>query len=161
MKDKMFSLKKVFSDNFLNEEITVQGFVLSARTQKNITFITIHDGTTFKRLQIVADTAEAVTVGSTIRASGTIVESPGKEQSIEMHAKEITVDGKCDPTAYPLQKKRHSFEFLRTKLHLRPRTNTQLAITRIRSSMAFASHLFFSRARFFLCADADIDSIRL
>ncbi len=80
--------------------------------------------------------------------TGTVVESPGKNQEYEVQAKTITIIGLCDPESYLLQKKRHSFEFLRSIAHLRPRTNTIGAVTRVRNALAFATHLFFQEKGF-------------
>jgi len=89
-----------------------------------------------------------LTTGASLSVSGKLVQSPGKNQALELRAHEIKIYGLCDATTYPLQKKRHSFEFLRTIAHLRPRTNTQGAVLRVRSALAFATHLFFQNRGF-------------
>jgi asparaginyl-tRNA synthetase len=89
-----------------------------------------------------------LTNGCSISASGVIVESPGKEQSLEMQATTINLIGKCDPEIYPMQKKKHTFEFLRTIAHLRPRTNTFGAVTRVRNALSMATHQFFQSRGF-------------
>lgn len=132
-------------------EVTVKGWVRTVRNQKTFAFIEINDGSTLSNFQIVANPdmpgydkiIDQLSTGVSIAATGTIVESPGKNQEYEMHATGITIIGVCDPEVYPLQKKRHSFEFLRSIAHLRPRTNTIGAVTRVRSALAYATHKFF------------------
>lgn len=139
-----------------NTEATVRGWVRTVRDQKSFAFIEVNDGSTLGNLQIIADanipdyseTISKLTTGASVVISGTLVESPGKNQVLELKAKEIRVLGLCDPVKYPLQKKRHTFEFLRTIAHLRPRTNTQGAVLRIRNALAFATHLFFQQQGF-------------
>jgi len=139
-----------------NTHATVHGWVRTVRDQKSFAFIEVNDGSTLGNLQVIADAhikgyAEALkdlTTGASIIASGELVESPGKNQAVELRASEIRVIGTCDPVKYPLQKKRHTFEFLRTIAHLRPRTNTQGAVLRIRSALAFATHKFFQERGF-------------
>ena len=129
----------------------VCGWVRTVRDQKSFAFIELNDGSCLANLQIVFDSSNAnfteimskLSTGASVSVSGFLQESPGKNQSLELHAKEIYIFGTCDATDYPLQKKRHSFEFLRTIAHLRPRTNTQGAVLRIRSALAHATHLFF------------------
>ncbi|MBU6447215.1 MAG: asparagine--tRNA ligase, partial [Verrucomicrobia bacterium] len=89
-----------------------------------------------------------ITTGASVVITGQLVASPGKNQSLELRAQEMRVLGTCDPAKYPLQKKRHTFEFLRTIAHLRPRTNTQGAVLRVRNALAFATHLFFQERGF-------------
>ena len=89
-----------------------------------------------------------ITTGASIAAKGVIVESPGKEQALELHASSIDLIGKCDSETYQLQKKRHTFEFLRTIAHLRPRTNTFGAIARVRNALSIATHQFFQSRGF-------------
>jgi len=92
--------------------------------------------------------SEELTTGTSVSIDGTVVESPGKGQTVELQAKNIQIIGKCDSESYPLQKKRHSFEFLRTIAHLRPRTNTLGAVARVRSALAYATHKFFQEKGF-------------
>ncbi len=145
----------------LNQEpetkATVRGWVRTVRDQKSFSFIEVNDGSTLSNLQVVADAAIPgyekalldLSVGASVAISGHLVKSQGKNQAVELKAEEIRVIGKADPARYPLQKKRHSFEFLRTIAHLRPRTNTQGAIVRVRNALAFATHLFFQERGFF------------
>jgi asparaginyl-tRNA synthetase len=117
----------------------VKGWVKTVRQAKNVTFIAINDGSRLADLQVVIDSTisgydeivKAVATGASIAVTGTVVESPGKEQAVELHAKKIDVLGQCDVTEYQLQKKHHTFEFLRTIAHLRPRTNTFGAVARV------------------------------
>lgn len=131
---------------------TVKGWVKTVRGQKNLVFVELNDGSIFSNLQIVIEPTvpdfdqlvPRITTGASLSVTGVIVESPGENQKIEMHAKEVTVLGIADPESYPLQKKRHSFEFLRTIAHLRPRTNTFGAVARVSHALAFATHQFFN-----------------
>ena len=129
--------------------IKIGGWVRTIRDSKTFGFIELNDGTFFKNLQIVFDESldnfkeiAKLTVGSSVTVTGTLVATPGAKQPFEINAKEIYIEGKSDPQ-YPLQKKRHSFEFLRTIAHLRPRTNTFSAVFRVRSVLAHAIHSFF------------------
>ncbi len=137
--------------------LTVCGWVRTLRDQKSFAFIELNDGSSLANLQIVADAGNLtdyadvlpkLTTGASLSVTGRLVKSPGKNQALEMQADEIVVYGLCDPARYPLQKKRHSFEFLRSIAHLRPRTNTQGAVSRVRSALAFATHLFFQQKGF-------------
>lgn len=140
-----------------NTQVTVRGWVRTIRDQKSFAFIEVNDGSTLGNLQVIVDanipgyseSMQKLATGASIAISGTLVESPGKNQAVELKAEEIRVIGTCDPTKYPLQKKRHSFEFLRTIAHLRPRTNTQGAVIRVRNALSFATHLFFQKRGFF------------
>ena len=136
-------------------EITVSGWVRTVRDSKAFGFIELNDGTYFKNLQIVLEdgltedfaSVMKTTLGSTIRATGELVLTPGSKQPFELKAKKVEVLGLCDPS-FPLQKKRHSFEYLRTIAHLRPRTNTFYAVFRIRSLAAQLLHAFFAERGF-------------
>ena len=125
----------------LGSEITLRGWVRSRRDSKGITFIELNDGSRFKSLQLVVDsgvvpdeTLKEITTGSSIAASGILVESPAKGQPVELKVVEISVYGTADPATYPLQKKGHSFEFLREIAHLRVRSNTFGAAFRVRNA---------------------------
>lgn len=140
--------------HFINQEVTVSGWIRTVRASKNFGFIEINDGSFFKTLQIVFEDKLAnfteiskLNVGSSIRVTGTVVESPGAKQPFELKADSIAIEGTSTPD-YPLQKKSHSFEFLRTIAHLRPRTNTFQAVFRVRSLVAFAIHRFFQERGF-------------
>ena len=135
-------------EKYIGKEVTVGGWIRSIRDSKTFGFIVVNDGTFFEPLQIVySDKLEnfeqisKLNVGSAIVARGTIVATPEAKQPFEMQAEEVFVD-------YPLQKKRHSFEYLRTISHLRPRTNTFQAVFRVRSLIAYAIHTFFMERGF-------------
>ena len=128
-------------------DVLAKGWVRTKRGNKEIAFIAMNDGSTIKNIQIVVDkTPETepvlarISTGACIAVKGSLVESIGSGQAVEIKASEIEVYGECDPRRYPLQKKDTSFEYLRTVAHLRPRTNTFGAIYRLRSQMAFAIH---------------------
>ena len=132
------------------QDVLAKGWVRTKRGNKEIAFIALNDGSTIKNIQIVVDKNEAtepvlarISTGACIGVTGTLVQSIGSGQAVEIHAKEIEVYGECDPVRYPLQKKDTSFEYLRTVAHLRPRTNTFGAVYRLRSQMAFAIHQYF------------------
>ena len=138
---------------FLNTEVTVCGWVRTSRDSKNMAFIELNDGTSFKHLQIVIDKAqisdvsEFMKLGTSLKVVGTVVTSLVAEDSVEINAKEIIVLGDC-PLDYPLQKKRHTLEYLRTMPHLRVRTNTFNAVLRVRSVVSNAVHEYFQQRRF-------------
>lgn len=134
--------------SYINKEVTVCGWVRTSRDSKNMAFIELNDGTSLKHLQIVidksviADPSAFVKLGSALRVTGTLVPSAVKQDGVEINATAIEVLGECPPE-YPLQKKRHTLEFLRTMPHLRVRTNTFNAVFRVRSIVASAIHQFF------------------
>ena len=139
---------------YIGKEVTVGGWVRSNRDSKNFGFIVVNDGTFFEPLQIVysdklSNFAELckMNVGAALIIRGTIVETPQAKQPFEMQAEEVLVEGPSTAD-YPLQKKRHSFEYLRTISHLRPRTNTFQAVFRVRSLIAYAIHSFFMERGF-------------
>ena len=141
-------------EKYLDKEITVGGWVRSIRDSKAFGFIVVNDGTFFEPLQIVYhDTMEnfdeisRLNVGAAIIVTGTLVATPQAKQPFEIQAREVVVEGASAPD-YPLQKKRHSFEYLRTIAHLRPRTNTFQAVFRVRSLTAYALHKFFQERDF-------------
>lgn len=140
----------------VGSEVSVMGWVRTRRGNKHVQFVALNDGSTIKNLQIVLDMEQfndeqlkPVTTGSAIHIEGTLVESMGKGQSVEVQARKLEIFGTADPDEYPLQKKGHTLEFLREKAHLRPRTNTFGAILRVRSALAFAIHRFFQERGFF------------
>ena len=133
------------------KEVTAKGWVRTKRGNKNIAFIALNDGSTINNIQIVVETAafsdellKKITTGACIGVKGDLVSSVGSGQAVEIQAKELTLYGEASPDSYPLQKKGHSLEFLRTIAHLRPRTNTFGAVLRIRHAMAFAIHKYFN-----------------
>ena len=136
------------------KEIQVGGWVRSNRDSKTFGFIVLHDGTFFETLQIVYHDTQAnfaeiakINVGAAILVKGTLVATPEAKQPFEIQASEIILEGASAPD-YPLQKKRHSFEYLRTISHLRPRTNAFQAVFRVRSVLAYAIHQFFQERGF-------------
>ena len=141
-------------EEYIGKEVTVGGWVRSNRDSKNFGFLMMNDGTFFGSLQVVYSDALAnfdalckINVGAALILRGTIVETPGAKQPFEMQAAEAVVEG-ASGAEYPLQKKRHSFEYLRTISHLRPRTNTFQAVFRVRSLIAYAIHSFFNERGF-------------
>lgn len=133
----------------VNDAVIIHGWVRTVRDQKTFTFIEVNDGSTLRNIQVVYDgTIPELSTGASLKVTGHLVESPGKNQALEVRASKVEVTGLCDPAKYPLQKKRHTFEFLRTIAHLRPRTNTQGAVMRVRNALAFATHLFFQKRGF-------------
>ena len=135
-------------------QMKLSGWVRTVRDGKTFAFIELNDGTFFKNLQVVCDdTLEnfgeivKITTGSAIEVEGKLLLTPERKQPFELHATAVSVVGLCDPD-YQLQKKRHSFEYLRTQAHLRPRTNTFYAVFRIRSLAAQAIHRFFAEKGF-------------
>jgi asparaginyl-tRNA synthetase len=139
----------------LDTSVTVMGWVRTNRTGKVVSFIELNDGSCLKGLQIVYgaealanhDEVSRLLTGACLRVTGRLVASQGQGQSVELQAAEVEVLGACD-AAFPLQKKRHSFEYLRTIAHLRPRTNTFGAVFRVRHRLAFAIHQFFHQRGF-------------
>ena len=153
---KLTTVKEIYRERekFLDKEVTVGGWVRSVRDSKTFGFIVLHDGSFFETLQIVYhDSMEnfaeisKLNVGAAIIVKGTLVATPQAKQPFEIQAEEIIVEGASAPD-YPLQKKRHSLEYLRTMTHLRPRTNTFQAVFRIRSLCAYAIHKFFQEQGF-------------
>ena len=141
-------------DRFLDQEVTVGGWVRSIRGSKNFGFIVVNDGTFFEPLQVVYhDTlpnfaaVEKLNVGAAVIATGKLVATPQAKQPFEIQADQVQIEGESAPD-YPLQKKRHTFEYLRTISHLRPRTNTFEAVFRVRSLIAYAIHKFFQERDF-------------
>ncbi len=152
----MITIKEIFDESkkYLGSEVILGGWIKTLRNSKNVSFIELNDGSCFKCIQIVFDNElenyEAISklgIGSSIIISGEVTESFGQKQSFEIHAKKIEIENEAAEN-FPLQKKRHSLEFLRTIAHLRPRTNTFLAVFKIRSLAAIAIHKFFSENDF-------------
>jgi asparaginyl-tRNA synthetase len=139
-----------------DESVTIQGWVRTKRELKEFSFVEVNDGSSMAGLQVVlnqdlpdyTELVKALNTGASIEVSGVLVPSPGKGQRIELQANTVKVYGEADPETYPLQKKRHSFEFLRTIGHLRSRTNTLGAVFRVRNACATAIHNFFQERGF-------------
>ena len=153
---ELTTVKEIYRnrEQYLDKEITVGGWVRSVRDSKAFGFIVLHDGSFFETLQIVyhdnmENFAEVskLNVGAAIIVKGTLVATPQAKQPFEIQATEVFVEGSSAPD-YPLQKKRHSLEYLRTMTHLRPRTNTFQAVFRVRSLCAYAIHKFFQERGF-------------
>lgn len=153
MRSKIKKLKR--SPSVIGNEVTIKGWVKTVRRQKAFSFIEVNDGSCLSSLQVVVgqdipgyeSLMDQMTTGASIAATGTLITSPANKDQIEIQAKELILIGTC-PSSYPLQKKRHSFEFLRTIAHLRPRTNTLGAVARIRHALSLATHLFFQERGF-------------
>ena len=138
----------------LNKELELNGWIRKRRDQKNFGFLEVNDGTFFNGIQVVFDDSlsnfdeiSRLSISSSVHVKGVLVQSEGKGQTFEIKAKEITIYNKAD-LDYPLQNKRHTLEYLRTIAHLRPRTNTFMAVFRVRSLMSYAIHKFFNERGF-------------
>lgn len=154
--------------DYAEKTITVGGWIRTLRSSKKFGFIEVNDGSFFKSIQVVFDEAldnfseiEKLGVGTSIIVTGTLVQTPENKQPFELRAEKIEIEGDS-PSDYPLQKKRHSFEYLRTIAHLRPRTNTFSAVFRVRSLASYAIHKFFNENNFvyvhtpiITCSDAE------
>ena len=158
MKSKMEKLviKELYknTENYINKEVTLEGWVRTVRDSKTFGFIEINDGTFFKNVQIVFTDKLSnfneickLTISSSIKVTGTLVKTENAKQPFEIQATSVEIESLSDST-YPLQKKKHSFEYLRTIAHLRPRANTFNAVFRVRSSLAYAIHQFFQERSF-------------
>lgn len=153
---ELITVRQIYKDkeSLLNTQVTIGGWVRSLRDSKSFGFIVLNDGTYFDTLQVVYhDTMEnfseisKLNVGTAVIVTGTLVPTPEAKQPFVIQADKIIVEGTSTPD-YPLQKKRHSFEYLRTISHLRPRTNTFQAVFRVRSLIAYAIHQFFQERDF-------------
>ena len=151
------SIKSIYreTDKYIDTKISVGAWVRTVRSSKDFGFIEVNDGTFFKGLQVVFDNklsnfteVEKLSIGSSLEISGTLVKSPAEGQPFELKAEEINIIGLA-PLDYPLQKKKHSFEFLREIAHLRSRSNTFSAVFRLRSVLSYAIHKFFQEEGFF------------
>lgn len=145
-------------ENFENKTITIEGWVKTVRDSKTFGFIELNDGSYFKNVQIVFNNNLSnfeeickLTIISSIKVTGKFIRTEGAKQPFEIHANIIEIENLADST-YPLQKKRHTFEYLRTVSHLRARTNTFNAVFRVRSVLSYAIHKFFQERRICLCA---------
>jgi asparaginyl-tRNA synthetase len=138
------------------QTVTLRGWVRTKRDTKNVTFFELNDGSCLSNIQVIFERAENAPLeeldraqtGASVRVTGTVEASPGKEQSVELHGTELEVVGEAPADSYPLQKKRHSFEYLREIAHLRPRTNTFGAIARVRNALSAAIHRFYQERGF-------------
>ena len=153
---KRTKIVDVLKSEAFGTTVNVKGWVRTRRGSKQVSFIALNDGSTINNVQIVVDVdklgeefLKPITTGASISVNGTLVQSQGKGQNVEIQATEIEIYGSADPNTYPLQKKGHSMEFLREIAHLRPRTNTFGAVFRIRHNMAYAIHKFFHDRGFF------------
>ena len=153
---KRSTVKELLGATGKDREVLLKGWVRTRRGNNQLAFIAVNDGTIIHSIQVVADLnsfpeeeMKRITTGCSISVTGTLVESMGKGQSVEIQAKEIEVLGDSDPDVYPLQKKGHSFEFLREIAHLRFRTNTFGAVFRIRHALAYAIHKYYNDKGFF------------
>ena len=149
---KHIDIQALYDDPaYIGQTVTVCGWVRTSRDSKNVAFLELNDGTSLKHLQIVLDKAvlpevgDYMPIGTSLKVEGTLVASP--RNGVEVNAAAVTVLGVC-PGEYPLQKKRHTLEFLRTIPHLRVRSNTFNAIFRVRSVMAAAIHRYFQERHY-------------
>lgn len=148
-----YRVKEVLSEKPLHRDIAVDGWVRSFRSNR---FIALNDGSTLQNLQCVINFEEfeekilkQITVGAAIRVQGTLVESQGRGQDVEVQVAEVQIHGSSDPETYPIQPKKHSMEFLREQAHLRIRTSTFAAVMRVRSALAYAVHEYFTSNGFY------------
>jgi len=153
---KRTKIKELLLTGEIDSEVVAKGWVRTKRESKNVIFITLNDGSTIQNLQVVVqpDTLDAsllarISTGAGLSVRGKLIESPGAGQRVELLANDIILYGEANPDEYPLQPKKHSLEFLREKAHLRFRTNTFSAVTRIRHAMIFAIHKFFTDKGFY------------
>ena len=156
MQLKRIKIKQLLQEAPVDAEVLVKGWVRTKRGSKNVAFIALNDGSTIHNLQIVAEPGTVgeenlrkVTTGACLSVHGKLVASQGSGQRVELQSDQIEVLGEADPEKYPLQPKKHSFEFLREKAYLRPRTATFGAVYRMRHAMTFAIHQFFHERGFY------------
>ncbi len=149
-------IKEILQSAEVGKSVEVKAWVRTKRESKNAVFIALNDGSTLHNIQAVAqpgqfpeDTMRLITTGACLKVTGTLVESQGSGQAVEVQIEAIEVYGAADPDHYPLQPKRHSLEFLREIAHLRPRTNTFAAILRVRHALAFGVHKYYNDNGFF------------
>lgn len=152
---KRVKIADVLKSNETGKEVVVKGWVRTRRGNKQVNFIALNDGSTIHNLQVVADMQQfdedllrRATTGASLSVTGNLVASQGTGQQVEIQASKIEIIGDCDANEYPLQPKKHSLEFLREIAHLRFRTNTFSAVARVRHSMIFAVHSFFTSKGF-------------
>ncbi|MDP5081070.1 MAG: asparagine--tRNA ligase, partial [Winogradskyella sp.] len=147
------TVAELLSQNEIIQDVSLKGWVRTFRANR---FIALNDGSTINNIQCVVDfenfdetLLKRVTTGSAIHVTGELVESQGKGQTVEIVVKTLNVLGDSDPESYPIQPKKHSFEFLRENAHLRTRTNTFSAVMRLRSTLSFAIHKYFNDKGFY------------
>jgi len=144
-------IKTILGAGITDELVTVRGWIRTRRDTGSFSFLEVNDGSSLANIQVIADkTLEnydreiiRLSAGCSVIVTGLLQKSPAKGQDVELNAESVEVLGWADPDTYPLQKKRHSLEFLRTISHLRPRTNALGAVTRVRSRLSFAINTFF------------------
>jgi asparaginyl-tRNA synthetase len=152
--DRRVRIRTILERGTAGERVVATGWIRTSRFSKNVSFLSLGDGSTPATLQVVlpADTGEALKarlgVGAAVRVEGTLVASPGAEQALELAAGHVEVVGDSDAATYPMQKKATSMEFLRTVAHLRPRSNTHQAVFRVRNALAWQIHRFFQERGF-------------
>ncbi len=150
-------IKTLLDGSSVGSEVTVAGWIRTRRDSSGFSFLEVNDGSSLANIQVIAEKGlvnyerqvKKLSTGCSLVVKGVLKESPAKGQSVEILASSIEVVGWADPEFYPLQKKRHSFEFLREISHLRPRTNALGAVARVRSQLSYAIHQFFSRKGFY------------
>jgi asparaginyl-tRNA synthetase len=149
-------IRSVLTEQPVDQEVIIKGWVRTKRGNKHVNFIAINDGSSLNSIQVVADPAiisedilKDVTTGAAIEVFGKVVKSEGSGQAVEIQSTEIKVLGKADPEKYPIQPKKHSLEFLRENAHLRMRTNTFGAVFRVRHALSYAIHKFFHDKGFY------------
>ncbi len=150
-------IKELLGTKPSEQHIVIEGWARTCRNSGSLCFIELSDGSCLSGIQVIAESAlknyadeiRHISTGTAVKVVGILVESPAKGQTVEVQAERIEILGSADPSSYPLQKKRHSFEFLRSISHLRPRTNALGAVARIRSELNFAIHRFFRDQGFF------------
>jgi asparaginyl-tRNA synthetase len=156
MQKDFITVKELYRDKeqYIGKDVTVAGWIRTSRGSKNFGFIELNDGSFFKNMQVVYDEKlenfkdiSKLAISSAILVEGKLVSTEGAKQPVEIQAHKVVVEGESD-SSYPLQKKKHSFEYLRTIAHLRPRSNTFSAVFRIRSMAAYAIHKFFQERNF-------------
>ncbi|MDR0879780.1 MAG: asparagine--tRNA ligase [Clostridioides sp.] len=156
MQKEFITVKELYrnQEEYVGKKVKVAGWIRTSRGSKNFGFIELNDGSFFKNMQIVCEDklenfkeVTKLPISSSIIVEGTLVSTEGAKQPVEIHAENIVVEGESD-SSYPLQKKRHSYEYLRTIAHLRPRSNTFSAVFRVRSLAAYAIHKFFQERNF-------------
>lgn len=154
--NKRVKIKTILEQDLIGQELTLMGWVRTKRSNKNVSFIALNDGSILTNYQVVADPnvipeeiLKKCSTGACLKITGTVIASQGAGQQSELNATRIEVLGESDPEKYPLQPKKHSLEFLREIAHLRMRTNTFGAVFRVRHALAYAVHTYFNTKGFF------------